>query len=371
MAGMWIQFRMEELIKAVLDGKAFETAAQRFLTLPTNEQEQVVAQLGTSKSDNAARFLTLLYPSVTDKKLQKLLKRSLFRLKTQGIHVEEPREAGESVLKKAEVTRETRAFMSNYDPEQTRAVLAAAALKKNQFLFSHAVIHFSRGLVEMRSFPIPAKELDALLKEYLGHTAPPMVLPAVSAPYAGYIIQEAAGRSGKETEEAKSLNFFLAPAHGDVHKPQDIYTLPVDASIAAAPRETVFAHPMFQTFRLTWAGMEEDNKKLQDAANPGIVLPQHVAQERVDAALMELIKGEKIAANLPPFKRMLEDYAYLFYCLKEPSLYKGLIGQMKDEESATQAFLYFVRNALSALQQKKQEEREPGLLVDPFASPRR
>jgi hypothetical protein len=128
---------------------------------------------------------------------------------------------------------------------------------------------------------------------------------------------------------------------------------------------------MFETFKLTWTGMEEDNRKLQEAANPGIVLPQHVAQERVDAVLKEMIKGEKIGAHLPPFKRMLEDYAYLFYCLKEWPLYKGLIEQLKDEESTTQAFLFFVRNALSALQQKKQEEREPGLLVDPFASPRR
>ncbi len=362
---------MEEIIKAVQDGRAFETAVERFLTLPVSQQEQLLSQLGASKSENAAQFLTLLYPSIADKKLQKLLKKSLFRLKTQGIHVEEPREAGESALRKVEVVRETRAFMSNYDPEQTRAILVAVGLKKSQFLFCHAVIHFSRGLVEMRNFPIPAKELDALLTEYIAHTAPPMVLPAVSAPYAGYLIQEAAARSGKDTEEASSLNFFLSPAHGDVSRREDIYTLPVDPPVAAAPRETVFANPMFETFKLTWTGMEEDSKKLQEAANPGIVLPQHVAQERVDAALKELIKGEKIGANLPPFKRMLEDYAYLFYCLKEPSLYKGLIGHLKDEESTTQAFLFFVRNALSALRQKKQEEQQPGLLVDPFASPGR
>ncbi len=362
---------MEEIIKAVQDGTAFEAAAERFLTLPADRQEQLLSRLGASKSDNAAQFLTFLYPSITDKKLQKLLKKNLFRLKTQGIHVEEPREAGESALKKAEITREARAFMSNYDPDQTRAVLVAVALKKSQFLFSHAVIHFSQGLVQMRSFPIAPKELDALLKEYIAHTTPPMVLPAVSVPYAGYVIQEAAARSGKEMEEAKSLNFFLAPAAGDVRRREDIATLAVEASVAAAAGETVFANPMFETFKLTWTGMEEDNKKLQEAANPGIVLPQYVAQERVDAALKELIKAEKIGANLPPFRRMLEDYAYLFYCLKEWSLYKGLIGQLKDEQSINEAFLFFVRRSLSALQQKKQEEQQPGLLVDPFARPAR
>jgi hypothetical protein len=362
---------MEEIIKAVLDGRASETAVERFLTLPADQQEQLFNRLGASKSENAAQFLALLYPSVTGKKLQKLLKKSLFRLKTQGIHVEEPREAGESALKKAEVTREARAFISNYDPEQTRVVLVAVALKKSQFLFCHAVTHFSEGLIQMRNFPVPAKEMDALFEEYLAHVEPPMVLPAVSAPYAGYVIQEAASGSREDTEEAKSLNFFLAPARGDVRRREDIYTLPVDPPVAAASRETVFADRMFETFKLTWTGMEEDSKKLQEAANPGIVLPPHVAQERIDAALKEMIKGEKIGANLPRFKRMLEDYAYLFYCLKEWPLYKGLIEQLKDEESTTQAFLFFVRNALSALQQKKQEEREPGLLVDPFASPRR
>ena len=61
--------------------------------------------------------------------------------------------------------------------------------------------------------------------------------------------------------------------------------------------------------------MEEDRKKLNEVINPTIVLPPYVIEERRQAFLNELVESERLAARLPQFKRMLEDYAYLFYCL--------------------------------------------------------
>ena len=94
-------------------------------------------------------------------------------LKTQGIRVEEPKISGESVLKKVEAVREQKAFLSNYDPEDTRVVLLAFEIKKRQFVFMHAVSHFSKGLLELAAVPISGNELDAILKDYLRRTARP------------------------------------------------------------------------------------------------------------------------------------------------------------------------------------------------------
>ena len=196
---------MDDIFKSVADGAGTGETAELVLGLPGEEQETLIQAIGSLKSEHAARFLSLLYPSLADKRLQKPVKRALFRLKTQGIPVEEPKIPGESVLRKVETGREARAFLSNYDPEMTRVVLVAFEMKKNQFLLSQAVLHFSDGLMELKSFSIARDELEDFLKDYVSQMPPSMVLPAISAAYAGYLIEEASGMSGREAEEAAEL----------------------------------------------------------------------------------------------------------------------------------------------------------------------
>lgn len=355
---------MEEILENIEKGAQLQENIEPVLSLLPNQQEQFLEQLSRLKSENAATFLTLLYERVTDKKLRKLIKKAMFRLKTQGIHVEEPRTAEETVLRKPETSREAKAFMSNYDAEETRVVMAAFETKKNQFIFSHAITHFSNGLVELATFPVPRNELEALLKDYLWRTQPPVVLPAISAPYAGYVIEEASGLSGKESEEARSLKRFLNDMKGNVRKPQDISLLDVDAALRPEPFERIVTHHIFEPFLLRWSGLEEDQKRLNGVVNPSIIVPPYVIQERREAFLKELVENERVRAKIPFFKRMIEDYAYLFYCMEEFRNYKGLLEQLKDQERLITAFLYFVQKSFEKLEKK---EEQPGVLVDPYS----
>ncbi len=359
---MWIQWRMENVLKDIENG-ALPQAVEGFFSLTHEQQEGLLTQLVKLRSDNTAKFLTLLYDRVTDKKIQKLIKKGLFHLKTQGIRVEEPKAAGEPVLKKAETTREARAYLSNYDPEETRVVIVALETKRNQFIFTQGIMHFSKGLQELASFPIPRNELEELLKDSLGRIKPPMVMHPISVPYAGYLMEEAAGLSGKNTEEARVLKRLAAEAKGDVRRPHDIYGLHTDEGLYPESLERILAHSIFEPFRLRWSGIEEDQKRLDEAINPSIVLPPYVVQERREAFLTKLIENDRIRSQAPLLKRMLEDYAYLFYCLGELRYYRGLVEQMKDDGAVPKVLLHFAMKSLEA--QKKEEE--PGVIVDPFA----
>jgi hypothetical protein len=365
---------MEDILNAVRSGADPREAVEKTLSLPREDQERLIEETGRIRSENAGRFLTALYLSVADKKLQKSIKKALFRLKTLGIRVEEPRIEGESVLRKAETVRQAMAFMSNYDAEQTKVVVSAFEIKKNQYAFSHAIIHFSDGLMELRSFPVPRKELEGLLADYLSRLRPPVVLPPVSAPYAGYLVEEASGISRTESEEARSLNHYLSEAEGDVRRPQDIYSLEVDAAVDAEPMDRILTDEIFEPFALEWPGIEEDRKELDQAVNPGLVLPPHVMQERRGAFVRELIENKRLAPIMPSFKRMLEDYAYLFYCLKDFGSYKGLVERLKDPEAMRRGFMYFAAKALEKLEKKEdqlqQEQRQSSLIIDPY-SPKR
>lgn len=354
---------MEDIVEALARGMAPDEAVGRAMLLTRDEQEELLRDMAALRSEGAARFLTLFYERLTDAKLQKLIKKALFRLKTLGIPVEEPRTPGASVLKKIESPREARSFLSNYDAELTRVVLAAFEAKRHQFVFSHAILHFSRGLVELRSFPLARADLEELLKDYAARTHRPMVLQPISPPYAGYMIEEASAQSGKESEEARSLHRFLSSVKDTPRRPEDVYLLETDEAALPEAPETLFTRDLFQPFQLQWPAMEEDRKGLDQAINPAIVLPPYVVEERRQAFLKDLAGKEGLAPMLPFFRRMLEDYAYLFHTLGELGAARGLIDLLKDRAALEKAFLHFVQKAFAGLERKATPG--PGVIIDP------
>ncbi len=363
---------MDELISAIVGGEDPQKAVEEALALSPAQQEGLIGRLGGLRSESAARFLALLYPRLSDKKLQKLVKKDLFRLKTLGISVEEPKESGESVLRKVETTfRDAVGLMSNYDAARTKLVLAAVELKKNQFLFSHAIIHFENGLMEMMSATVSRTHVEEVVRDYVARTQSPMVLAAISPLYAGYVIEEGSTISGKEIDDARSLNRLLAAARGDAKRPADVYRLAPEAPVETASIETVLKDEIFQPFMLEWRGMEEDRKKLNDAVNPGIVLPPSVIQERTAAFFAELEEKETVRATVPRFKRMLEDTAYLFFCLKEAGLHAGLVQLLKYPEGLAAALIHFLSKALGEAKEKEKQREQTGVIVDPYSLVRR
>ena len=137
---------MEEILRNLQGGGDLEAAVEAYVSLTSQEKSDLLEKIRGIKTEQTALFLGKALERTTERDIQKSIKRLLFIMKTQGIHVEEPRISGESVLKKVEDVREQKAFLSNYDPEGTRVVLLALELKKKQFLFMHAISHFSKGL---------------------------------------------------------------------------------------------------------------------------------------------------------------------------------------------------------------------------------
>jgi hypothetical protein len=365
------KWAVEHIIEHIRAGSDPREAVEEVLSLDNDQQEALLDQVVHLRSKRAAGFLTLLYGRAPDKRLRKLVKKAVFHLRTQGITIEEADARGEPpILKKVETTREARAFLSNYDPEQNRVVVTAFEMKKNQFLFSQGILHFSSGLKELRTFPVGRSDLDDLLNDYISRTPRPMVVSGVSAPYAGYLLEEASAISGKEQDEVRRLNHLLSGIKDVVRRPSDLYLLATPTGVSPASLGAVLGDPIFEPFLLQWTGMDDDRKRLDEVVNPLIVLPPYVIQERREAFLKELGGSERILSRMSPFKRMLEDSAYLFHSLQQFDRYRGLTDILKEPGTIENSLLHFVRRTLDDLE-KKAEQQRPDVLVDPHSLVRR
>jgi hypothetical protein len=352
---------MEEILRNLETGGNLESAVEAFAGLALHEKIDLLGKLRGTKTDLIALFLNKILDRAAEREVQKSIKRLLFILKTQGISVEEPKITGESVLKKVEAAREQKAYLSSYDPEGTRVVFLAFEIKKRQFVFIHAVSHFEKGLLELAAAPVSRDELDDILKDYLARTPRFILLPPVSPKYAGFLVEEAGARSGAHADELRSLKPFMAGLKGPVQKPEDIYALPVPENTRPKSPKEILTDPVLEPFMLTWESIEDDKKELDAVANPSIVVPPYVLEERREAFLAELVQSDKLKSASRLLKRMLEDYAYLFHALGNFDKFKGVTEGLSNDRFLQDALLFFVKKSL-----EKKKEEEQGILVDPF-----
>jgi hypothetical protein len=85
---------VNDILETIQSGN-IQPAIQHFTSLPPDERRQFLEEVGSLRSEAAARLLTALFPTIEQKDLQKTIKKLLFLLKTVGIRVEEPVAAGD------------------------------------------------------------------------------------------------------------------------------------------------------------------------------------------------------------------------------------------------------------------------------------
>lgn len=356
---------MEEIIKAITDAAGLEDSAKTFQNLSKEKKRALLEALKNVKSETAGIFLNMVYPYEEDKDIQKLIKKLIFRLKTIGIKVDEPGLTGEPVLKKIEERREHRGYISNYDAEDTRLVCAAFEIKKNNFIFVNAVTHLTDGFLELKTAYLDRHNLEAILNEYRHGISKTIVFVEISAKYASYIMNETSTQSAKYIEELKQLKIFASNLKGDIQKPEDLYALPMPDKIEALSLEKILSHGIFELFTLKWDGMDDDKKEFNGIGTSTIVLPPYMVEEKKQTFLKTLIEHERLKSKIPLIRRMMEDYVYIFHCLKEFGAYRGLIETLKDPDALIRILLHFVKKSF-----ENTGQQQPGLIVNPYGQVR-
>lgn len=357
------QSAVEKIISDIKISGIMNDSLNAFQQLSKNDKMIFLTSLQGIKNETAGVYLNAIYACETDKDIQKQMRRSLFALKTSGIKTEEPKTAGETVLKRVEEIREHRALVSNYDIEQMRLVAASYELRKNNFIFFNAAVHFSNGLFKLMSGPIDKAGLKNIMKEeHPGDTKGSMAMVGISPVYAGYLLEEAAARSGKHKEEINKLNRFIATITNNIRKPKDIYNLIIPETTRSLPMEKILQHSLFEPFSLEWGSLEEDKKAYNDiGGGSAIILPPYMVEEKKHAFIERLLESEEMKSKTPLIRRLLEDYAYIFHSLNEFPCCKGLMENLQNKDTPQNVLTHFIKKALD-----KSETRQPGLIKNPY-----
>jgi hypothetical protein len=355
------QPEIKKIIERVRAPETFDESLGDFRRLPKEDKLRFLDALKAVRDESAARYLNTLHDEEKDKDVQKQMRKLLFGLKTVGIKVEQPRQTGETVLKKVEEVRGHRALLSNYDVQGARLLVAAYEIKKNAFVFINASTHFSEGLMELMSGPIDRAGLESILKEFLSGRTPNMTVAEISPAYAGYLLDEASARSGKNKDDIRQLKKLIGPVKGVVQTPRDIYSLPMPEDTRPLPVDKILEHPLFEAFTVTWKTAEEDRKTYNSTGGSSIVLPPYMLEEKKVSFLKGVMEKEDVKSKIPLIRRLLEDYAYIFHGLSQFPHYKGLMDYLADERAPQKTMEYFIKKSF-----EKSEEKQPGLLVNPY-----
>ena len=113
-----------------------EKKVEAFFVLSDDEKQDLLEKLQGTKTETLGLFLNAIYPEEKNKDIQKLIRKLLFKLKSAGIKVEEPKASGEPVIRKIKEVYEQSGFVSNYDHTQTRLVVAGFEIKRTTIFFS-------------------------------------------------------------------------------------------------------------------------------------------------------------------------------------------------------------------------------------------
>jgi hypothetical protein len=352
----------EKIINDIKASCNMDNSLDVFQELSKNDKIKLLTYLKDIKDETAGVYLNAFYAGETDKDIQKRIRKLIFTLKTMGIKIEVPITAGEPVLKKVEEIREHRALISNYDIEHMRLIVASYELKKNNFIFFNAALHFSNGLSKLMSGPISKAGLKDIMKEYPGDKTGNMTMVDISPIYAVFLLEEGAARSGKHKEELSKLNQFIATITDNIRKPKDIYNLMIPETTQSLPLEKILQHSAFEPFFLEWKNLAEDKKTYNDiGGSAAIILPPYMVEEKKHAFIEKLLDSEEMKSKTPLIKRLLEDYAYILHGLKEFSYYKGLMECLQDKDTPHNALTYFLKKVLD-----KSEVKQPGLIKNPY-----
>ena len=372
-----------EKVKAdIQDGKPDEEIFQSLLPLFGKDRDfdgQLAESLANIPDVKIAKVLQKMLQVCNEKRVRKNIKRSLYRLKSKGIAVEEiPPRREESILRPLQA-EPPKGFGGGFDFLGQRFLLLVVPHAGRGWTVMQSVISDTEGLIDFSGEEMTRKGFKEFFEE--AQAKSPFPLVETEASYVGFLLlqayQHSLEKKGTLPQAYLRLKSEIEEVKKDYERPLIYSFLQADA-IADDERilrkgGDLLKADFFDSWRIAEDQIRPYADEVREAEESKIVLNQTQKEVRFQViyqkALSELFSGERRLL----YKRRLEEMAYLLYKLGREEEARISLAVAIDLEKPLNLiqpnpFLFqLVTKSIFALLAEAYEKRakEPSLIVKP------
>jgi hypothetical protein len=374
---------LREIAESEDKGEAFEESLGKIrshLGTSAEKDAAIVNALGGLATSRAAWLLKTLAQSVSDKRILKIIKRSLYRIKQQGISVEpdKPEHKLRSVLH-PRPREEVRGFMSAVDAEGNQLVLLTVPRKLTGLYLLQGIVNDARGLVEFHRVETTKRGFREFYQSIRESGEFPVV--DVDPGHCRFLLEQAA-ETNTATGQALPPGYVASTRDlEELKKPEvaPIYHALDERSIEEDPKflqrsPELFEIDPFSSWILPQDEVQRYAELVQEAEESRLVLNPAQKETRLQEvyrkALAELFPEERRKR----YKRRLEETAYVLLKNGQEDSARLALAASLDLRSGildlkpNPFLLNLVIRSIYTLVIKDTEERredEPSLIVKP------
>lgn len=371
---------IEKVRSDIQDGKSDEEIFQSLVTFWGKAPEtdsQIAELLASIPSAKIARILQRMLEVSKEKKVQKIIKRSLYRLKNRGIAVEEvSRGERRSILQtlKAETPK---GYASAIDFLGQRLLLLVIPHMGRRWTVAQGVISDTEGLIDFSGEEMTRKEFMRFFEEVREKTPLPFV--EMEPSYVEFLLMQAYQLTLEKRRTPPQDFLLLKSEIENVRKEYEkplIYSYLQPDEIAGDDRiltnsEDLLKNDLFSGWRIGEDEIRPYAEAILEAEESKIILNQAQKEARFQEiylkALSELFSEERRLF----FKRRIEEMAYILLKLGRQEEAKISLAIALDLEKPLNLiqpnpflFQLVIRSILAFLKETS-EKKEPSLIVKP------
>jgi hypothetical protein len=377
-----IEVLIERIKDDIQNEKPEEEILQFLLPLlgKTSEfDEQVAERLATIPHVTIGKVLQKMLEIPNEKKVQKIIKRSLYRLKNKGILIEEaPSKKEESILRPLQV-EPSKGFVNGYDFSWNRFLLLQIPHSGRRLTVLHGLVNDEKGLLDFSGGEMSRREFRGFFEEVQKVSPTPMV--ETEASYIGFLFARAyqltLEKGGTPPQGYLQIKNEVEKIKKDYKRPLIYSYLHVD-EIEGDDRilgrgADLLKEDLFYIWRIDRDQIQPYADEVREAEESKIVLHQAQKEARFQGiyqrALSELFSGERRLL----YKQRLEEMAYLLLKLGRKEETKVSLAVAIDLEKPLNLiqpnpflFQLVIKSIFAVLAEADEKKaKEPSLIVKP------
>ena len=315
-----VQGLVEKIKADIQDEKSGEEVYQSLLPVFGKDPEfdgQVAERLATIPHAKIATFLQRMLQVSNEKRVQKIIKRSLYRLKSKGVIIEDVRSKREESILRPVQAELPKGFGNGYDRVWNRFLLLVLPHGGRGLTVLHGLVSDTKGLLDFSGGDLSRKEFRGFFQEVQKASPNPTV--EMEPSYVGFLFAQAyqlsLEKKGAVPQDYVRLKNEIEGIKKEYSQPLIYSSLHAD-EIEGDDRilrrgGDLLKADFFQGWKIEEEQIRPYADEVREAEGSKIVLNQVQKEARFQGiyqkALSELFSGEQRFL----YKRRLEETAYL------------------------------------------------------------